>query len=129
MRAEFIGLKPWEFGTEIIRCDLDERSIDLHNSSTVEWLALKCQAKPALEMVFHDERGVRYRLAFEEVLELGFEQDPADAGSQEWNPEEVETFFFIDYFEDEFDMSPLFKLYLINGTASFRARRVRLDRL
>jgi hypothetical protein len=124
--TRFSGLSPWKTGTEIIECRTDLGTVDLHNDATLEVIEFPC--RPNLEVVlrFHDSNDKYFRLRFSGVLDLVFQQDPDDRiqGARDWNPEDVETLYGIEYLEGNSTPSGVFTVATILGSMHFRAAEV-----
>lgn len=94
--VEFLGLKPWEIGSEIIYCtDTELGEVDLHNWSdllAVEFDESENEGRGQVVFVFRDTRSDRpFRLTFHGVS--GVELTRVDEGGAE----DQEVFHAFDF--------------------------------
>ncbi|NJC84154.1 hypothetical protein [Planosporangium mesophilum] len=128
MQAEFEGMVPWQYNSEIIECDTPHGLIDLHNDCVLEALAVQVGPPPSVVLTLHRPDGDRFQLVFHDVLEASFVQDSDDAlpGAHNWDREEVSTVYGVDYTDMGTDALPRFEISLIVGTVALRSPRVSL---
>jgi hypothetical protein len=128
MQAEFSGMAPWKYDSEIIECDTPRGLLDLHNDCVLETLAVCVGPPPSVVFTLHEPEGNHFQLVFHDVLEASFAQDPDNAQprAHNWNAEEVSTVYGINYTDMGTDALPLFEIELITGVVTLRSPRVSL---
>ncbi|MEV0057994.1 hypothetical protein AB0H34_46845 [Saccharopolyspora shandongensis] len=83
MKAAFIGLDPWSFGSEIIECEgTSLGNVDLHNDCDVTSVVLELGTDSVqIQLAFRIAKdGAPFSLTFDDVSSLTIEQRSSGTG-------------------------------------------------
>jgi hypothetical protein len=125
VKAAFMGLDPWSFGSEIIECEgTSLGNVDLHNDCDVTSVVLQLGAyEVQIKLTFQVAKdGVPFSLTFDSVSSLTIEQRSSEGG-------DGQVFHALDYYSRSHEDFPVFEVDLESASMRFSALRVRFEHL
>ena len=126
MRAQYIGLEPWDSSGDGLICRTPAGDIDLHGSASLAGFRVVGYPKLCLILEFDRIKKSSFSLQFNDVGDLRFEQQSVSSESWHETPpmDSAEYLDELSCYEYGNDLPPVFLVESLNYRFQFRAMQV-----